>query len=59
MAQKITKLTDEHAARFGEWSQKWTDIGLSTEPADFDRATEAALRGYDIANLKRPTAGQP
>lgn len=47
---KITKLTPEQAARFAEWSQKWIEIGLSTEPADFDKATEAALKAYKIAN---------
>ena len=51
---KITSLTPEQAARFGEWAKKWIDIGLSTEPADFEAATEAALRGYGLANLSRP-----
>jgi len=52
--KKITKITPEQAARFGEWTQKWIEIGLSTEPADFERATFAALKGYELANLKRP-----
>ena len=51
---RIDKLTDEQTDRFGEWSRKWIEIGLSTEPADFDKATEAALRGYGLANLERP-----
>src|SRR6185437_8293779 len=51
---KITTISPEQIARFGEWTQKWIEIGLSTEPADFDKATEAALRGYQLANLKRP-----
>ena len=51
---RIDKLTNDQAARFGEWSRKWVEIGLSTEPADFDSATEAALRAYKIVNLKRP-----
>jgi hypothetical protein len=51
---KITKLTTEQIGRFEEWSKQWIDVGLSTEPADFDKATEAALRGYQLANLKRP-----
>lgn len=41
--KKITKITPEQAARFGEWSERWIDIGLSTAPADFDRAAAAAL----------------
>ena len=40
---KITELAPEHIARFDEWAEKWVQIGLSTEPADFDRAIEAAL----------------
>ena len=51
---KITKITPAQAARFGEWSKKWIEIGLSTEPADFDRATEAALKAYKLCNLGRP-----
>ena len=50
----ITKITPEQAARFGEWAKEWVAIGLSTEPADFDKATAAALRGYELANLNRP-----
>ncbi len=51
---KITSLTKEQTDRFGEWSKKWIDIGLSTDPADFDLATKAALRGYELANIKKP-----
>ena len=51
---RIDKLTPEQAARFPEWVNKWSEIGLSTEPADFEKATEAALRGYKLANLNRP-----
>jgi hypothetical protein len=54
MTKKITKLTDEQESRFSEWSQKWIDIGLSTEPADFDKATEAALKAYELCNLNKP-----
>lgn len=52
--QKITTLTDEQAARMPAWVDEWIKIGLSTEPADFERATAAALRAYDLCNLKRP-----
>ena len=54
MADKITKLTPEQSARFAEWSEKWIKIGLSTEPADFDLATSAALQAYELAGLKKP-----
>ena len=54
MPVRIDKLTPKQIARFEEWSRQWIDIGLSTEPADFDKAIEAALRGYAYANLKKP-----
>jgi len=54
MSKKITKLTPKQIARFGEWTRDWVNIGLSTEPADFDRATAAALKAYELADLKRP-----
>ena len=54
MVVKITELTTVQAARFGEWTKQWIEIGLSTEPADFDKTTTAALRGYELANLKKP-----
>ena len=52
--KRIDKLTDAQTARFGEWSQKWIDTGLSTEPADFDKATEAALKAYALIKKSRP-----
>jgi hypothetical protein len=54
MAKKIEKITPEHEARFPEWVDKWVKIGLSTEPADFDKAEAAALKAYDLCGLKRP-----
>ena len=51
---RIDTMTAEQAARMPEFAQRWIDIGLSTEPADFDRATDAALRAYKLCNLKRP-----
>jgi hypothetical protein len=52
--KRIDSLTPEQQARFGEWTKKWVDIGLSTEPADFDTATEAALKAYKLCNLDKP-----
>ena len=52
--KRIDKLTPEQVARMPEWTKKWVDIGLSTEPADFDTATEAALKAYALCNLKKP-----
>jgi len=54
MSTRIDWLTPEQAARFEEWSKQWIEIGLSTAPADFDTATDAALRAYKLANLDRP-----
>ena len=51
---KITELTPSQKARFGEWTKKWIDIGLSVEPADFDAATGAALKAYALCNLGKP-----
>ena len=51
---RIDTMTAEQAARMPEFAQRWIDIGLSTEPADFDRATDAALRAYQLCNLERP-----
>ena len=60
---KITKLTEEQEARFPEFVEKWVKIGLSTEPADFEKATEAALKAYKFCNLEKPmvilTTGSP
>lgn len=54
MPKKITEITEEQASRFDEWVDKWTAIGLSTEPADFERAENAALKAYDLCGLERP-----
>ena len=54
MPMRIDRLTPEQAARSEEWSKQWIEIGLSTEPADFDKATDAALRAYKLANLEQP-----
>ena len=51
---RIDRITKAQAARFPEWVSKYIEIGLSTAPADFDAATEAALRVYKLCNLNRP-----
>ena len=38
MSKKIEKLTPEQIARFPEFVERWTNIGLSTAPADRPRA---------------------
>jgi hypothetical protein len=53
--EKITSLTDEQEARFGEFVERWTRIGLCTDPADRPRA-EAAIRDmYRQGGLEPPT----
>jgi hypothetical protein len=54
MATKITKLTQQQIDKLPAWVEKWIDIGLSTQPADFESATEAALRAYELCGLKQP-----
>src|SRR5690606_30755156 len=47
--------TAAQANQMPAFVQRWIDIGLSTEPADFDAATAAALRAYDLCGLPRPS----
>ena len=50
----ITKLTKAQEARFPEFVQKWTKIGLSTQPADRIRSERAISGLYELAKLKPP-----
>ncbi len=52
--QKIDKLTPEQEARFPEFVERWTKIGLSTAPCDFEKAKAAAKRIYKDAGLEEP-----
>ena len=54
MKMKIMKMTAAQAARMSEWVKKYVKIGLSTEPANFNAATEAALKAYKLCNLEKP-----
>ena len=51
---KLDNLTPEQEAMILGWVEKWIDIGLSTEPADFESATEAALKAYKLCNFDKP-----
>lgn len=51
---KITKLTESQKARFPECVEKWIKIGLSTEPADFDKAEGAVRAIYRLCGLGEP-----
>lgn len=54
MPTNIEKITEEQTARMPEWVDKWVKIGLSTEPADFDKAEAAVRRAYEVCGLKQP-----
>ena len=54
MPTKIDTITPEQEARFPEWVEKWTAIGLSTERADFQTAREAVLELYKIIGQPEP-----
>ena len=51
----IDKLTQEQLNKFPLYVKKWTDIGLSTEPADKKTAEEGVRLAYKNAGLKPPT----
>lgn len=50
----ITKLTEEQRSRFPEFVEKWTRIGLCTDPADRQQAERGVNLAYQIAGLKPP-----
>jgi hypothetical protein len=54
MTEKIERLTPEQEARFPEFVERWTKIGLSTEPADRPRAEAAVREMYARAGLAPP-----
>ena len=54
MKKMINELTKEQIAKFPEYVDKWTKIGLSTEPADRPRAEIAIKKMYEVAKLKEP-----
>ena len=51
---KIEALTDEQTARLTEYRDKWLAIGLSTAPANRERAEGAINTAYLSAGLKPP-----
>ncbi|HVN67792.1 MAG TPA: hypothetical protein VMT55_05415, partial [Candidatus Sulfotelmatobacter sp.] len=51
---KIEKLTAEQIAKFPEYVERWTKIGLSTEPADRPRAEAAIHKIYKTGGLPSP-----
>lgn len=54
MVEKLNTLTSAQIARMPEWVEKWTAIGLSTAPVDFECATRAAVECYRVAAVQPP-----
>jgi len=52
--KKIEFLTKSQQSRFQEFVEKWTRIGLSTEPADRIRAEAGIRKSYEIGGIKQP-----
>ena len=52
----IEKLTPKQEARFPEFIERWTKIGLSTAPADRPKAEASIRAAYRAAGLKEPRA---
>src|ERR1041384_5944960 len=50
----IEKLTKEQIARFPEFVERWTKIGLCTDPADRPKAEAAIIDCYKYAGLAPP-----
>jgi hypothetical protein len=51
---RIEKLRPDQIARFSEFIEEWTAIGLSTAPADRPRAEAAVRKAYKQAGLDPP-----
>lgn len=49
--KRIDELTEEQRAQMGPWAEKWIQIGLSTEPADWERFEKCAKDCYRYADL--------
>jgi hypothetical protein len=54
MAKRIDTLTPEQAARMKPHAEQWINIGLSTQPADFNAFEQHARRCYELAGLQWP-----
>ena len=54
MTVRIERLTEAQKARFPEYVERWTKIGLCTEPMDRERAKRAICSMYTNAGLSEP-----
>jgi hypothetical protein len=50
--KRVDSLTEEQKARIPEWVEKWSAIGLSTEPANRKMFEENARICYEVSGLK-------
>lgn len=58
--RKITHITDEQRAKMPEYVRKWTEIGRSTKPMDFERAAQLVMDSMDkVARNKGWTLSSP
>jgi hypothetical protein len=53
--KKLTELTPEQESRLPGWVERWVDIGLSTEPADWATAERGIAAEYRMAGLEPPS----
>lgn len=51
----IESLTEEQVAKFPEYVDFWVNIGMNTEPVNFEKAKEAVIMAYEAAELSPPT----
>lgn len=51
----IDNLTQEQTAKFPSYVTKWLDIGLNTEPADFEASKKYICEAYKIAGVEPPS----
>ena len=51
---RIEKLTPEQEARFGEFVEAWTAVGLCTDPADRPAAETSIRDAYRLAGREEP-----
>lgn len=51
----ITELNEYQESQLAVYRDKWIQIGLSTEPVDFEKAKAAVCEAYRLAGLAEPT----
>lgn len=51
----IESLTEAQQAKFPEYVDRLTKIGLSTEPVNLEKAKDAICLAYELAGLAKPT----